>query len=194
MYQSLNNLTEYKPLFGLFVNTIGVTDVTINHCLSYLDHMQTERNTDEYKKIVLLYSLLEELVQRNEDSKSAKINIRSAPSYSALCSRRGLTDIYRHQFEIQHLVWDPRCEKWFSPSQCVWAEDRITLQDKVSLASTYKEQSSFFRNILNIERPSVAMHIASLIGKASEHPDKLEILQEMRNISALGSDSETFAW
>jgi len=60
-----------------------------------------------------------------------------------------------------------------------------------SLASTYKEQLSFFRDILSIKKPSVEMHIASLIDKASENPDKSDILQEMRNISVLGCNSDT---
>lgn len=61
----------------------------------------------------------------------------------------------------------------------------------MSLATTYKEHSSLFRDILGIEKPSVGMHIASLIDKASEHPDKSIILQEMRNVSALNPKSDT---
>lgn len=80
MYQPLNNLAEYRLLFGLFVNTMGMLNVTINDCLTYLHYIGTQgdhiSNKEEYKKIVLLYSKLEELLQKDKDAEAAKGNIR----------------------------------------------------------------------------------------------------------------------
>jgi len=76
MYQPLNNLTEYRALFGLFVNTLAMLDVTVEDCLVYLDHIGTEENVEEYNKIVLLYSKLEELAHDIEDTAATKETIR----------------------------------------------------------------------------------------------------------------------
>jgi hypothetical protein len=57
-------------------------------------------------------------------------------------------------------------ETWHSPSSCVWAEDRIQLPDKVSIATVYKKQAPLFVSILGVEKPTLAMHIRALQDKA----------------------------
>jgi hypothetical protein len=79
---------------------------------------------------------------------------------------------------------------WHSPAICIWAEDRIQLPGKISLATTYKEHASFFRNILGLKKPSLEMHILALVEKSSDNPNKESILQEMRNICALDPKPE----
>jgi hypothetical protein len=88
------------------------------------------------------------------------------------------------------LVYCPKTLSWLPPSSCIWAEENIQLPGKVSLATSYREQESFFRKVLGVKKPSLEMHIRALIQKASDNPDKESILQEMRNVCALNPTPE----
>jgi len=71
---------------------------------------------------------------------------------------------------------------------CVWAEDRIRLPGKVSLATAYKGHQSFFKQVLGISKPDLLMHILALEQKVADipdNPDQEAVLEEMLNISAL---------
>lgn len=193
MYQPLNNLPEYKVLVGLFVNTLEMSDVSINDCLEYLVHIGSQGDhltCKEDEKIILLYSKLVELWREGSDTEGAKENIKYDHQPIPYC-QDGVTDILRSQFEDKRLIWNPSSKDWCRPSACIWAEDNITLPNKVSLATMYKEHSSLFRDILGVKKPNVEMHVAFLIDKVTENLDKSDIIQEMRNISALDPEPET---
>lgn len=90
----------------------------------------------------------------------------------------------RSAFNGDELVYNPKNQSWYSPSICIWAEDQIQLPGKLSIATTYKQLRSFFVNTLSVSKPNLRMHILSLKQKASENPNKGEIMQEMLNICA----------
>jgi hypothetical protein len=79
---SLNNLVDYQPLYGLFVRTLQVRDVSIENCLEYLEHIkETEsyaENEEEDMPVYLLYHKLDELVGAEKDSNAVKDKIRYA--------------------------------------------------------------------------------------------------------------------
>jgi len=89
------------------------------------------------------------------------------------------------------LVYQKSKGLWHSPTGCIWAEDHIQLPGKFSLATAYKGHATFFLHVLKIPKPNLAMHIASLIEKSTDSPDKEMILQEMLNICALNPNAET---
>lgn len=87
--------------------------------------------------------------------------------------------------EETELVYSPITQSWHPPSSCIWAEDHTQLLGKLSIATLYKAYGTFFRQVLDVKKPSVEMHILALVQKASDSPDKQKVLQEMRNICAL---------
>lgn len=104
------------------------------------------------------------------------------------CEVKLVSNSNRTRFNDEKLIYDLDEGTWYSLTDCIWAEDRIKLPGKLSVATKYKDHASFFLNTLEIKKPDLGMHIVSLIQKSSGSPDKDEILQEMRNICALSPD------
>jgi hypothetical protein len=98
---------------------------------------------------------------------------------------------HREYMEYAKLVFQKAKGLWHPPTGCVWAEDHIQLPGKFSVATAYKGYATFFLHVLKIPRPNLTMHIASLIEKSSDSPDKETILQEMLNICPLNPNVET---
>jgi hypothetical protein len=96
----------------------------------------------------------------------------------------------RSTFEDAQLVYNPKSPSWYCPTSCIWAEDRIQLPGKQSLATVYKNHRSFFCNVLGVKTPNLAMHIHALQQKAQENPEKRSIMREMLNICALNPTAE----
>jgi len=101
------------------------------------------------------------------------------------------SNLHREYMENCKLVYQKAKGLWHPPTGCIWAEDHIQLPGKFSLATAYKGYATFFLHVLKIPKPNLAMHIASLIEKSSDSPDKETILQEMLNICALNPNVET---
>jgi hypothetical protein len=79
---------------------------------------------------------------------------------------------------------------WYSSLSCIWAEHRIQLPEKISIATDYNKLKSFFVKVLDVAIPNLEMHILSLLRKAAENPDRLQIIQEMVNICAFNPTPE----
>jgi hypothetical protein len=88
------------------------------------------------------------------------------------------------------LIFDPKRRSWHSLSQCIWAEDRIQLPGKISLASSYKGHKVFFTQVLAIQTPSLERHIAALKQEAEDDPNKATLFREMLNICVLNPTSK----
>jgi hypothetical protein len=72
----LNNIPEYKMLVGLFVNTLEVEDLTIEHCLSYLSELNGTFDLDHTTN--LLYSKIVQLWEKGNKSEASTEHIRYA--------------------------------------------------------------------------------------------------------------------
>ncbi|KAF2103412.1 hypothetical protein NA57DRAFT_31443 [Rhizodiscina lignyota] len=164
----LGALKEYGTLYGIFVNTLRTSDANLNDFLAYLQSIQESKtyltSKDEERKITLLYKELQ------------------VPKFDIQCMSH--SNVFRSRFEDRKLIYDSRNLTWHAPSSCIWAEDRIQLPRKVSLASAYKGYQSFFTKTLGVTKPNLQMHINALEQKAANEPEKQDILQEMLNICA----------
>ncbi|KAF7949568.1 uncharacterized protein EAE97_003077 [Botrytis byssoidea] len=168
----LQAIKEYQILQALFVNTVEIPDATLNDfleyldCIKLLDQNESEGNFNEQKyKIILLYDKLNELT---EDGSSLEE-----------------VETVRSCIEESSLLYYPPNKLWYAPSSCVWATEDIQLPEKISIATEYKNQRTFFRNVLGVAKPNLEMHIIALQKRALENPDKEGILRELRNICAL---------
>jgi hypothetical protein len=99
----------------------------------------------------------------------------------------------RSCFDSEALIYSQKTDLWYKPSSCVWADDRIQLPGKLSLASEYKARglATFFVNLLGIPKPSLAMHVMALAQKSMENASKDIVMQEMMNICALDPTAES---
>ena len=87
-------------------------------------------------------------------------------------------------FKTSRLVYGRGDKSWHSPETCVWAKDNIKLPNKLSIASTYAKQETFFTIILGVPVPTAEMHVRALIDITAKDPDKDRILLELKNICA----------
>ncbi|KIW01104.1 uncharacterized protein PV09_07391 [Verruconis gallopava] len=106
--------------------------------------------------------------------------------YKELSTYRNQADCMtiRNRFQSERLIYHPQVNSWHSPTDCVWAEDHIKLQGKVSIATEYKESEYLFVEILNIVEPTLEMHVRALADKALLPRAKKEMFHEMRLICA----------
>ncbi|KAF2464794.1 uncharacterized protein BDR25DRAFT_380700 [Lindgomyces ingoldianus] len=167
----LGTIKGYDHLSNLFKITLGARTAGCADFLEYLRDIKDNRayltSADEQAKIPKIYKMLgKEAVDKIESHR------------------------IRLQFEENSLVFDPNKKCWHCPSSCVWADARIQLPGKLSLASTYEGHLNFFTRVLRIPKSSLAMHIVALTQKVLEQADKTTALQEMLNICALNPTSE----
>jgi hypothetical protein len=102
-----------------------------------------------------------------------------------------INNFRRFFIEKYKLVYYPKLKRWYAASSCIWAPDEIQVPHKICLASQYKQQRSFFHKVLEIEEPSVTMHITALQSRALEpKPNKDSILREVKNICALSPSTD----
>ncbi|KAF5878202.1 uncharacterized protein Bfra_000367 [Botrytis fragariae] len=167
----LQPINEYQGLQALFVNTVGISDATLADFLKHLERIKSHdqdksegKFNEEKYKIILLYDKLNELT---ENGKSSEV------------------ETLRSCIEEGRLLYYPPNKLWYAPSSCVWVTKDIQLPEKISIATEYKNQRTFFRNVLGVEKPNLEMHIIALQKRALENPDKEGILRELRNICAL---------
>ncbi|KAF1816496.1 hypothetical protein P152DRAFT_428616 [Eremomyces bilateralis CBS 781.70] len=162
----LEAIDGYQTLHILFGLTLGVESASVDDFLANLGHIKeaTGNMPEEESKIPLLY---QELSKESKEADTAKDAIRS-------------------QFESDQLVYHPQTRSWHAPSACIWAEERIHLPGKVSIATAYKGHTSFFCSLLKVPKPDLDMHIAALQQKTLHNPDRQSILEEVINICALG--------
>jgi hypothetical protein len=135
------------------------------------------------KNITLLYKELESEAKNPAIIKQIKYEYPNVH----LGNTNGINSS-RTQFEDLKLVYNPKNKTWHAPSMCVWAEDRIRLPGKLSIATAYKGHQSFFKQILGINKPDLLMHIIALEQKVTDSldkPDQGTVFEEMMNISAL---------
>jgi hypothetical protein len=97
---------------------------------------------------------------------------------------------YSNWFEPLELVYFSKSQSWHSPESCIWAEERIQLPNKISLATEYKSLKTFFTRVLGVQEPNLEMHIQALTLKASQNPKQKEIVQEMMNICAFNPKAD----
>ncbi|KAF2188895.1 hypothetical protein K469DRAFT_748131 [Zopfia rhizophila CBS 207.26] len=166
----LNAVKEYQSLYPLFNLGLKVADADLEDFLAYLAHIKDSqlfaKSKDAEAKVSHIYK---QLYGKAKDADTVQF--------------------IRSRFD-DGLVYNPNSQSWHNPSACVWAEDRIRLPGKVSLATIYTSQESFFCKVLAIPKPNLRMHIISLKQKALENPDRQQIFQEMLNICALKPTAE----
>ena len=77
--QCLERVSEYRQLYGLYVNTLGLKDAGLDDYLDYLEHIKDSeicRNSEEERsKISLIYEALNELAVQDR-TRAAKAKIR----------------------------------------------------------------------------------------------------------------------
>jgi len=78
----LESLDDYKQLYGLFVNSLQLSNLAILNCIHLLEDIRDgcyghteEQETNTYR----LYGELNELVEAEKDNNAAKDEIRCAP-------------------------------------------------------------------------------------------------------------------
>jgi hypothetical protein len=89
------------------------------------------------------------------------------------------------------LIYSSKLKKWYTPTDCVWADDRIQLPEKLSMRSEFKQCENLFLGVLEISKPNLKMHIKALLQKARAKANSGEILREIRNICALNPTIES---
>ncbi|TGO51966.1 hypothetical protein BOTNAR_0339g00020 [Botryotinia narcissicola] len=153
----LQAIKEYQSLQALFVNTVGISDATLVDFLEYLGHIKFHyRNKSKCNFKKEKYKIILLYDKLNE-----------------------LTEDGKSSEEIEEL------RSWCAPSSCIWAPEEVQLPGKISMATQYKKQRTFFQNVLEIKKPDLEMHILALQKRALENPDKEGILREIKNICAL---------
>jgi hypothetical protein len=184
-------MSEYRPLFGLLVNTLRLKDAVLDDYLDYLEHIKDTEiyisSKEEESKISSIYKALNELaVQDRTKAVKTKVRYVSSDIFNVpFPQRSAASNLNRTRFDEGELVYCPRTQSWQSPTNCIWAEDHIQLPEKLSLATSYNNQANFFQRVLKIKKPNLEMHIHALSQKALFSPDKQSVQQEMRNICAL---------
>lgn len=91
----------------------------------------------------------------------------------------------RTRFEDGELIFDPTRMTWHSRSACIWAEDRIRIPRKVSIATAYASLQDFFVRMLDIRKPNIAMHVQALKEMANKPELIFEIKDTMKIISSM---------
>lgn len=89
------------------------------------------------------------------------------------------------QFESRKLVYTEK-DGWIAPSACIWASSRVQITGKVSIGSLYKSLKEFFQNTLNVDAPSIAMHVQTLKSLQGQHADAGRLKETMEHISLMG--------
>jgi hypothetical protein len=86
-HQCLQSVSEYQPLFGLLVNTLGLKDPDLDDYLDYLNYIKNTEiylsSKEEESKISLIYKALNELAMQDR-TKAAKAKIGYV-SFDVLC-------------------------------------------------------------------------------------------------------------
>ncbi|KAF2667223.1 hypothetical protein BT63DRAFT_481662 [Microthyrium microscopicum] len=182
-------ITRYQPLYCLFVETLHLRNATLDDFLQYLEHIQKEeayvQDIKEERRITAIYRTLSDI--KPELPTPSPGNSSRIVGTLVLQAEAQIDSIekIRNHFERAKLIYYPPNRSWHAPSDCVWADDTVSLPHKVSLSTAYKGLTSFFHKTLAIPKPSLDMHILALCQKALENPEKSRILEEMRNICAL---------
>ncbi len=92
----------------------------------------------------------------------------------------------RSTFADSALVYVPKENAWYPPSQCVWVESSVTISSKASIADAYPLKKTFFKNVLKISEPTVQMYVDSLIAGAGGKASVAQIKETMVLICGLG--------
>jgi hypothetical protein len=83
---------------------------------------------------------------------------------------------YSDVFYLQPLIFNRKSRDWYIASDCIWAEDRIRLPGKISIADQYQQAMEFFIEVLKIETPQLEMHIEAMKIEAT-NPSLTRILE-----------------
>ncbi|KAH7043982.1 hypothetical protein B0J12DRAFT_760369 [Macrophomina phaseolina] len=65
----------------------------------------------------------------------------------------GASELLRSEFEKDKLVYVPQGEAWIAPSMCLWANNKIRIPNRVSVATTYSSLEDFFTKMLDNAHP-----------------------------------------
>ncbi|KAF1811585.1 hypothetical protein P152DRAFT_60560 [Eremomyces bilateralis CBS 781.70] len=174
-YRNRHNLSQlpgYASLRTLFVDYLQVqTEPDINDILSYIRALKSRGSLERITQILkLLYDRLH-LLNREGD----------------------FTDTIRSHFKSEKLVYNFQNQAWYSPSSCIWAIGTMRLPEKFSVATEYSNQEFFFRIVLDVEEPNLALYIEALKWDAAGAPNRDSMKQLMRNVSQFSPTSSDLA-
>lgn len=99
----------------------------------------------------------------------------------------------RSTFEQSALVYVPKDNAWFPPSQCVWVASSIKIPSKASIAGTFSTEKTFFTTALKVSEPTVEMYIESLKAEAAGTPSASRVKATMALISGLDIGESDFS-
>jgi len=92
------------------------------------------------------------------------------------------TNSISDRFKDGNLVYDSRRKTWQSSRDCIWAKESIQIPGKFSVQDQYGNLEHFFISSLEVEAPSLALHVEGLKKTASPSPAFDDIRQRIRNI------------
>ena len=92
----------------------------------------------------------------------------------------------RSSFEESALIYVPKKNAWFPPTQCVWVDTSVQIPGKSSIADAYPLKKTFFTTVLKVSEPTVDMYVASLVNGADGKASAAQIKETMRLICDLG--------
>lgn len=92
----------------------------------------------------------------------------------------------RSSFEESALIYVPKKNAWFPPTQCVWVDTSVQIPGKASIADAYPLKKTFFTTVLKVSEPTVDMYVASLVDGANGKASAAQIKETMRLICDLG--------
>jgi hypothetical protein len=87
-----------------------------------------------------------------------------------------------NRFVTEKLVYDSRSNVWHSPQDCIWATESLRIPGKFSAQSQYGSLEPFFTKILEVEIPTLELHITGLKAAVSPSPSLDDVKQQIRNI------------
>lgn len=96
-------------------------------------------------------------------------------------------------FENSALIYIPKKNVWYPPSQCVWVDSNVKIPGKASLADAYPSLEKFFTDILNISKPTVEMYVESMKAEAKGKVSAARIKETMKLICSLGVGERNFS-
>lgn len=92
----------------------------------------------------------------------------------------------RSTFEDSALVYIPKENAWWPPSQCVWVESSVRIPGKASIADAYPLLKPFFTTVLKVSEPTVEMYVDSLEAEAKGKASAAQMKETMALICGLG--------
>ncbi|KAF2187478.1 hypothetical protein K469DRAFT_749209 [Zopfia rhizophila CBS 207.26] len=160
--ERISSESKYKNLGHLFKNVLNVLpEPTTARYLDYLVHLK-KPNLEPYRtlKVRNIYEALDSMAENDSQ----------------------LSESIKTRFENCELVYNFKMKTWYSPSDCIWADNQIQLPSKFSVATQYSTLQSFFCDMLGITTPKLDTHIQGLIEVANSYPSAETIKRMIRNI------------